>query len=146
MTAPVALVTGASGFVGSHVVDELLRQGATVRCLLRSTSSRRWLEGKEVEYVDGDVCHRPSLDAAVAGADWIVHAAGLTHAPSAAGFHEANVLGTETLLAAALDARPAPRRFVYISSQAAAGPSREDRKSTRLNSSHRMPSRMPSSA
>ena len=125
MNAPLALVTGASGFVGSHVVDELLREGARVRCLVRSTSSRRWLEGKPVEYADGDVCQREGLDAAVAGADWIVHAAGLTHAPSAAGFHRANVLGTETLLAAALDARPSPRRFVYISSQAAAGPSRD---------------------
>ena len=121
--APLALVTGASGFVGSHIVDELLRQGARVRCLLRSTSSRRWLEGKPLEYADGDVCQRQGLDAAVAGADWIVHAAGLTHAPSAAAFHQGNVLGTETLLAAALDARPAPRRFVYISSQAASGPS-----------------------
>ena len=125
MSAPLALVTGASGFVGSHVVDELLSRGARVRCLLRPTSSRRWLEGKQVEYADGDVRLRPSLDAAVAGADWIVHAAGLTHAPSAAEFHRGNVLGTETLLAAALDARPAPRRFVYISSQAAAGPSRD---------------------
>jgi nucleoside-diphosphate-sugar epimerase len=124
VSGPVALVTGASGFVGSHVVDELLRQGARVRCLLRSTSSRRWLEGKQVENVNGDLCSRQGLDAAVAGADWIVHAAGLTHAPDAAGFHQANVLGTENILAAALNARPAPRRFVYISSQAAAGPSR----------------------
>ncbi|HEY2924009.1 MAG TPA: NAD-dependent epimerase/dehydratase family protein [Candidatus Eisenbacteria bacterium] len=125
MSAPLALVTGASGFVGSHVVDELLRRGARVRCLLRRTSSRRWLEGKQVEYADGDVCHREGLDAAVAGADWIVHAAGLTRAPSAAEFHRANVLGTENILAASLGAEPRPRRFVYISSQAAAGPSRD---------------------
>ena len=122
--APLALVTGASGFVGSHIVDELLRRGARVRCLLRGTSSRRWLEGKDVEYVDGDVCHREKLDAAVHGVDWIVHAAGLTHAPSASEYHRVNVLGTEQILAEALAARPAPRRFVYISSQAAAGPSR----------------------
>ncbi len=122
--APLALVTGASGFVGSHIVDELLRRGARVRCLLRSTSSRRWLEGKEVEYVDGDVRHPERLDAAVHGTDWIVHAAGLTHAPSAAEFHRANVIGTQNVLAAALAARPVLRRFIYISSQAAAGPSR----------------------
>ena len=124
MTAPLALVTGASGFVGSHIVDELLRRGARVRCLLRSTSSRRWLEGKPVDFAEGDVRHREGLDAAVAGADWIVHAAGLTHAPSAEEFHRANVLGTEQILAAALGTSPAPRRFLYISSQAAAGPSR----------------------
>jgi len=121
----LALVTGASGFVGSHIVDELLRRGARVRCLVRATSSRRWLEGKGVELADGDVCERQGLDAAVSGADWIVHAAGLTHAPSAAEFHRVNVAGTETILAAALRSTPAPKRFVYISSQAAAGPSRD---------------------
>ncbi len=124
MKAPLALVTGASGFVGSHVVDELLRQGARVRCLLRGSSSRRWLEGKEVEYAEGDVRHPGGLDQAVAGADWIVHAAGLTYARDEAEFYSANVSGTENVLAAALRADPRPRRFVYISSQAAAGPSR----------------------
>jgi len=124
VSAPLALVTGASGFVGSHIVDELLRRGARVRCLLRGTSSRRWLEGKSVEYAEGDVCRREGLDQAVAGADWIVHAAGLTHARDAAEFHRANVSGTENILAAALGANPKPRRFLYISSQAAAGPSR----------------------
>ena len=123
MSGPLALVTGASGFVGSHIVDELLRRGARVRCLLRSTSSRRWLEGKPVEVVEGDVCRRDGLDQAVAGAEWIVHAAGLTHARSAAEFHRANAWGTENLLDAAAHAHPGPRRFLYISSQAAAGPS-----------------------
>jgi len=125
VSAPLALVTGASGFVGSHIVDELICRGARVRCLLRATSSRRWLEGKQVEFADGDVCRREGLDAAVSGVDWIVHAAGLTHAPSAAEFHRVNVRGTESILAAALAAVPAPKRFVYISSQAAAGPSRD---------------------
>jgi nucleoside-diphosphate-sugar epimerase len=125
VSGPVALVTGASGFVGSHVVDELLRRGVRVRCLLRRTSSRQWLEGKPVEYVEGDVCVREGLDQAVAGADWIVHAAGLTHARSAAEFFRANAWGTENLLEAAERAQPKPRRFVYISSQAAAGPSRD---------------------
>ncbi len=125
MTAPLALVTGASGFVGSHIVDELLRRGARVRCLLRSTSSRRWLEGKPLEFAEGDVRIPDGLDAAVAGADWIVHAAGRTHAPSAEEFHRANVRGTELILNAALHASPAPKRFLYISSQAAAGPSRD---------------------
>jgi len=124
VSAPLALVTGASGFVGSHIVDELLRRGARVRCLLRSTSSRQWLEGKAVEYAEGDVYYREGLDRAVAGADWVVHAAGLTSARDAAEFHRANVTGTENILAASLDANPKPRRFLYISSQAAAGPSR----------------------
>ena len=125
MSPPLALVTGASGFVGSHVVDELLRRGTRVRCLLRASSSRRWLEGKAIEIAEGDVCDRDSLDTAVAGADWIVHAAGLTHAANAAEFHRANAWGTENLLDAALSVEPKPRRFLYVSSQAAAGPSRD---------------------
>ena len=124
--APLALVTGASGFVGSHIVDELLGRGARVRCLLRATSSRRWLNMKPVEFVEGDVGARETLDAAVQGVDWIVHAAGLTHARNAAEYQRANALGTENLLEAALKARPAPGRFLYISSQAAAGPSHDD--------------------
>ncbi len=122
-SAPLALVTGASGFVGSHIVDELIRRGVRVRCLLRGTSSKRWLEGKPVECTTGDVCQPEGLDEAVRGADWIVHAAGLTHAPSAAEFHRANIQGTQNILESALRANPAPRRLVYISSQAASGPS-----------------------
>ncbi len=127
MNPPLALVTGASGFVGSHIVDELLRRGARVRCLLRKTSSRRWLEGKPVEIAMGDVREEAGLDEAVRGADWIVHAAGLTHARSPAEFHDANVHGTEHILAAALRQRATIRRFVYISSQAVAGPTRDGR-------------------
>ncbi|MBI4363959.1 MAG: NAD-dependent epimerase/dehydratase family protein [Candidatus Latescibacteria bacterium] len=121
--SPLALVTGASGFLGSHIVDELLRRGVRVRCLLRSTSSRRWLEGKPVEYAEGDVRDLSHLDAAVRGAHYIVHAAALTHARTAAEFHEANARGTENIVAAAIRAGDGLQRFAYVSSQAAAGPS-----------------------
>lgn len=127
MTAPLAVVTGASGFVGSHIVDELLRRGARVRCLVRPTSPRQWLEGKPVELWIGDVRSPGGLAGAVQGATWIVHAAGLTKARSAAEFHEANVAGTERMLRAAIEGAPGLARFVLISSQAAAGPSRDGR-------------------
>ncbi|HEU4725943.1 MAG TPA: NAD(P)-dependent oxidoreductase [Candidatus Eisenbacteria bacterium] len=123
--APLAVVTGASGFVGSHVADELLRGGARVRCLLRRTSSRRWLEGKPLEIVTTSLDDPAALAEAVAGATWIVHAAGLTSARNAAEFHEGNVGGTERMIRAALTVGPSLRRFLFISSQAAAGPSRD---------------------
>jgi len=119
--APLAVVTGASGFVGSHVVDELLLRGARVRAVVRGTSSRRWLEGKPVELADAALDDPVALARAVEGADWIVHAAGLIRARNAAEFHEANVVGTERLLRAA--DQGTLRRFLFISSQAAAGPS-----------------------
>ena len=123
MSGPLAVVTGASGFVGSHVVDELLRQGIRVRCLVRASSPRDWLEGKPVEILVIDMDDAGSLADAVRDAAWIVHAAGLTKGHSAAAFHEANVAVTERMLRAALAAGPALRRFVFISSQSVAGPS-----------------------
>ena len=125
MNAPLAVVTGASGFVGSHIADELLRRGARVRCVLRRTSSRRWLEGKPLEIVTAPLDDPSALAGAVAGATWIVHAAGLTSARNAAEFHEANVGGTERMIRAALTVGEPLRRFLLISSQAAAGPSRD---------------------
>lgn len=127
MSAPLAVITGASGFVGSHVVDELLRHGARVRCLVRKTSSRRWLDGKPVELFEADLSSLSRLTDAVRGATWIVHAAGLTRARSAADFNAANVGGTEAMLRAALEAGPGLTRFLYVGSQAAAGPSTDGR-------------------
>lgn len=123
--APLAVVTGASGFVGSHIVDALLERGARVRAVVRGTSSRRWLTGKLVEFADSSLDDAAGLRRAVEGADWVIHVAGLIRARNAAEFHECNVAGTARLLAAARDA--SVRRFAFVSSQAAAGPSRDGR-------------------
>jgi nucleoside-diphosphate-sugar epimerase len=123
--APLAVVTGASGFVGSHIVDDLLLRGVRVRAVVRGSSSRKWLEGKKVELAGAALDDEPALRRAVAGADWVVHAAGLIRARGAAEFHECNVAGTERLLRASREA--SVRRFVFVSSQAAAGPSPDGR-------------------
>ena len=127
MSGELAVVTGASGFVGSHIVDELIRQGARVRCLLRPGSSTRWLDGKPIEIARLDLRDVAKLTESVQGAVWIVHAAGLTHARSAKEFQETNVGGTERMLRAAMDAGSRLRRFLLVSSQAAAGPALEGR-------------------
>lgn len=127
MSGELAVVTGASGFVGSHVADELLRQGAKVRCLLRSDSPTRWLDGKPFEIVRLDSHDVNALKTALRGASWIVHAAGLTHARSPREFQDVNVGGTERMLRAAMEAVPDLQRFLLISSQAAAGPALEGR-------------------
>jgi nucleoside-diphosphate-sugar epimerase len=123
--APLAVVTGASGFVGSHIVDDLIARGVRVRAVVRGSSSRRWLDGKGIELADAAMEDEPALRRAAAGADWVVHAAGLIRARSAAEFHECNVGGTERMLRASRDA--GVRRFVLVSSQAAAGPSADGR-------------------
>jgi nucleoside-diphosphate-sugar epimerase len=121
------LVTGASGFVGSHAAEALAAGGWRVRGLMRSTSSRRWLEplaaSGALEYALGDVGDAAALARAATGCDAIVHAAGITNASRLALYHEVNVAGTRRVLAAARDA--GVPRFLYVSSLAAAGPSPE---------------------
>lgn len=128
MTMPsqgrTVLITGGTGFVGSHAVDAFLSAGYRVRCTVRATSSLRWLEGKPVELVEADL-RRAGLDAAVAGVEVVIHCAGLTRGSSRDLF-EANHLGTRALVDACLE-REAPTRFVLCSSQAAAGPGELDR-------------------
>jgi len=120
------LVTGATGFLGSHVAEQLARQGHAVRVLVRRTSDRSFLQGFEAEEALGDVTQPETLPAAVEGVEAIVHAAGLTKARSAAEFEAVNAGGTANLLAALDPAQPL-RRFVLISSLAAHGPSEDGR-------------------
>jgi nucleoside-diphosphate-sugar epimerase len=120
------LVTGATGFLGSHVAEQLARQGHTVRVLVRRTSDRSFLRGFEAEEALGDVTQPETLPAAVEGVEAVVHAAGLVKARSAAEFESVNAGGTANLLAALDPAQPL-RRFVLISSLAAHGPSQDGR-------------------
>lgn len=123
--AGTVLVTGGTGFVGSHVVDLLLEAGRPVRCLIRATSDLRWLEGKAVQTVEADLRRSP-LSAAVDGVRAVIHCAGLTRG-SPEALRAANVEGTRALLRACLEARSGSPRFVFCSSQAAAGPGKHDR-------------------
>ncbi len=113
-----ALVTGATGFVGAHVARALVARGVAVRCLARAGSRRDALDGLAVEIAVGDLLDRASLDAAVAGCEWVFHCAAdyrLGARPEeAAAMRAANVGGTESLLAAAAEA--GARRVVHTSS------------------------------
>ena len=120
------LVTGASGFLGSHIAERLAEEGHQVRALVRRTSDRRFLVGFPHEEAVGDVTDPASLVAALDGVDVAVHAAGLVKARSAAQFHAVNAQGTANLLAAVDQAAPKLRRLVYVSSLAAHGPSEDD--------------------
>jgi dihydroflavonol-4-reductase len=116
------LVTGSNGFIGSHAVETLLRRGYGVRCLVRRDSDRTWLKGLDVDFHTGELGDPASLETAIEGADWILHLAGRTKASSRETFFRANADGTANLLRAAVKARSGIRRFVYVSSIAAAGP------------------------
>jgi nucleoside-diphosphate-sugar epimerase len=119
---PRVLLTGATGFVGSHVAEAFRRAGIATRALVRSPARARALLELGVEIVHGSLEDELALAAACRDVDMVVHLAALTHAQTPAEYESANVAGTARLLSAALAAEPAPRRFIFLSSLAAAGP------------------------
>ena len=117
-----ALVTGATGFVGSHLVERLVREGLEVVCLVRPTSSLAWLAGLPVQTRVAPLDQAQALAQAVGEPDVVFHVAGITRARSAADYLAVNAEGTGRLLDALARAGRRPRRVVYVSSLAAAGP------------------------
>ena len=118
------LVTGGTGFVGSHLVERLCELGISVRCLVRRSSPLDRLP-PAVQLVYGDLRGGAGLREAVEGARVVIHVAGVTKALERTEFYRGNVDGTRNLLAACEETGPA--RFVHVSSLAAIGPSPDGR-------------------
>jgi len=117
------LVTGGTGFVGSHVVEGLLQQGHRVRCLMRNSSDESYIAQLPVERVRcGGLDDWDGLVRACRGVDAVCHLAGATRAFDSATYYRVNERGTRALLEACSEASPHLSRFVYCSSIAAAGP------------------------
>jgi nucleoside-diphosphate-sugar epimerase len=119
--ARLAAVTGATGFLGGHIVAALVAAGWRVRMLARRAGDHPQLAGQTVETVRGDLADRPAVDKLVDGADAVIHAAGLIRAPDAAAFRAVNVGGTANLVAALNDSRGAPI-LILVSSMVAREP------------------------
>lgn len=121
---PRTLVTGATGFLGSHVAALLVERGDEVRALVRPSSDLGGLDGLESETVTGDVCDRRAVRRALRGVDRVFHLAGTTNLrlPRAATF-ALNVEGTRIVLEEAL--RAGVERVVHTSSVVAVGPARK---------------------
>lgn len=116
------LVTGASGFVGSHLVDKLIEQGKSVRCLVRQSSKLKYLKNPKIELAYGGLDDSTNWEAALADVDTVYHVAGTTFARRASDYFTVNHHGTEAILAEALKRRDRIKKFVHISSLAAVGP------------------------
>jgi nucleoside-diphosphate-sugar epimerase len=116
------LVTGATGFVGSHLAETLVGKGHQVRVLARKTSDLRWIRHLPLEWAWGDVEQPQGLIDACREVQWVIHAAGVTKARGYGAYARINAQGTRHLLDACLrQARP-PDRIVLVSSLAAWGP------------------------
>jgi len=115
------LVTGGTGFIGSHLLDKLSALGQPARCLLRRKARPRCLP-PGIEAACGDLTSGEGVEEAVRGADTVIHLAGVTKALAARDYYTGNVRATETLLRA-LAGRAI--RLVHVSTLAAIGPSRD---------------------
>ncbi len=116
------LITGATGFVGSHLVEALGGRGASIRALVRPSSDTAILREHGAETCVGSLTDSASLQAAMADVNAVIHLAALTHARTEAELLHVNRDGTAQVAAAAALSVPGTR-FVYLSSLAAAGPS-----------------------
>ena len=118
------LLTGASGFVGSHILDSLCARGLATVLLLRPTSNKQFIASHlpDVELRSGSIGDPESLRQAMAGITHVIHCAGATRASRVSGFYEVNQGGTRNVVAAVNGQAGRVQRLVHISSLAAAGP------------------------
>src|SRR5262245_790854 len=117
----LVVVTGGTGFVGLHLVEELVRRGERVRCLVRPGSPASALAALGVEITPGELCDMTALKTSVAGAKAVFHVAGVIRAFRRGDFYEVNERGT-AFVAEACAAQTSPPRLVIVSSVAAVGP------------------------
>jgi nucleoside-diphosphate-sugar epimerase len=115
------LVTGASGFIGYHLVQTLVRRGERVRCLVRATSDVSKLPLDDIELIQGDVLDPDSLKPALEGVASVFHLAGYIDATKRTLLYRVNVDGVRNIAAACAD-QPEPPVLLYASSLEAGGP------------------------
>lgn len=123
MTSRIAVVTGANGFVGSHLVDFLLEKKYEVRCIVRKSSDLRWLEKKNVKIFDCGLLEIDGMNRAFNNANYIFHVAGVVKSKSSEGYFKGNVDTTDALLKAASLNASSIKKIIIVSSLTAVGPS-----------------------
>ncbi len=120
MAGKLIALTGATGFLGRHLVPCLLGEGHRLRLLVRQAADVSWLPAAEIELVFGDITDQRSVEETVTGADYVVHAAGhFRFWGPVEVFEQVNVRGTELVAQASLSQRVT--RLIHISAVAIAG-------------------------
>lgn len=118
------LVTGATGFIGSHIADELLGRNYEVRSTIRKTSNLQWLKNKPIELIETSFDNLEDLKKTVEGVDFIIHNAGAIAAKNQESFMRSNYVATKNLIDCAIEIAPNLKKFIFVSSQTAAGPAK----------------------
>ena len=112
------LITGASGFIGSFIVEEALRRGFKTWAAVRKSSSREWLQDERIHFIELNLSSKEQLVEQLRGKDfdYVVHAAGVTKCLNKQDFHRINTEGTKNLVDALLEVEMPLKRLVYLSS------------------------------
>lgn len=118
-----ALVTGGTGFVGSHLVEKLCSNNVAVRCISKDYLNSDQLENFNVEFIIGDLLNGSLSEALFNEIDVVFHVAGITHAKTRKEFYDGNYLATKRLIESCVNNKCKIKRFVYVSSLTAVGPS-----------------------
>ena len=123
------MLTGASGFVGSHILDSLRQRGLATALLLRPDSSRRFIAPhlSNLDLRIGSIDDPESLRLAMTDITHVIHCAGATRASRISGFYEVNQAGTRNVVNAVNGQQGRIQRLVHISSLAAAGPAQREK-------------------
>lgn len=121
------LITGATGFIGSFVVDEALHQGYDVWVAVRQSSSKKYLQDPRINFIELDLGDKDQIASAIRNLriDCVVHAAGVTKSIHKEDFFNVNTMGTRNLVDALRETKMPIRRFVFISSLSVCGPLHE---------------------
>lgn len=119
------LVTGANGFIGSHLVDSLLSFDCKVHCLVRKSSNLRWIQSSNVQLHFVDLANPDFKIPNLSDIDFVFHCAGLTKAKSREEYFDINSRVCATLYEQCLDYKNNIKGIVHLSSLAAAGPGKE---------------------
>jgi nucleoside-diphosphate-sugar epimerase len=117
-----ALVTGSSGFIGSHLTKTLVKRGYQVFCLIRKNSDLKWTKDLDVTFITGDYLNINSLEKCVRGMDYVFHLAAVLNAKNWSAYYNANVRSTQNLINACTEVNPGIKKFVFVSSISASGP------------------------
>ena len=122
------LITGASGFIGSFIVEEALRQGFETWAVVRKSSSRSFLQDERIHFIELNLSSEEQLKEQLKGHqfDYVVHAAGVTKCLHKEDFFRINTEGTKNLVRALIALQMPLKRFVYISSLSIMGAIREE--------------------
>ena len=128
------LITGASGFIGSFIVEEALRRGFETWAAVRGSSSRQFLTDERIHFIELNLSSEEQLTEQLRGLqfDYVVHAAGVTKCLDKQDFHRINTEGTQHLVRVLLALQMRIKRFVYISSLSIMGAIREQQPYTEI--------------